>query len=265
MRCNWRLLMSGCVVAAVCIGMAGSANADWAAYNDTGWKTGQTGGNITKYTSPNGGSGLPSSGLLKDWSTGQDTSVTLAVTGGDYNGTTQGDHGGSLAGDALAVFGGKVDPVGTISYIDAAGSNLVFTFTGMNAAKQYNLVHFAHRGNAAYGWLRSALNTISSADSFTNSSSVATDNNGNPLFSGPGDASTRLPADNPNGYIARFIDIDPGTNGTVVLTVSWDGEAGSEYKGKYSNALMLQEVPEPATLSLLALGGLTLGLRRRRR
>ncbi len=33
----------------------------------------------------------------------------------------------------------------------------------------------------------------------------------------------------------------PGIDGKVVLTISWDGTPGYEYKGKYANAVMLQE------------------------
>ncbi len=52
-------------------------------YNDLAWGTGQLETNITKITSPNGGSGLPSSGQLVDSSTGNPTPVTLTVTGGN--------------------------------------------------------------------------------------------------------------------------------------------------------------------------------------
>jgi hypothetical protein len=41
--------------------------------------------------------------------------------------------------------------------------------------------------------------------------------------------------------VARFVDIDPGSDGKIVLTISFDGTAGSEYSGKYGNAVMLQE------------------------
>ena len=67
------------------------------------------------------------------------------------------------------------------------------------------------------GWDRAFLVTISGADAFTNQSSVATDNpeagSSGAIFYGPGDDSTRLPADNDNGYVARFTDIDPGADG----------------------------------------------------
>ncbi len=83
--------------------------------------------------------------------------------------------------------------------------------------------------------------TISGQGAFTNTSSGGTDNVGAPLFDGPGDTSTRLPADNDNGYVGRFSNIDPGSDGAVVLTISFDGTAGSAFKGKYGSAVRLQE------------------------
>jgi hypothetical protein len=79
---------------------------------------------------------------------------------------------------------------------------------------------------------------------FTNTSSAATDNPSEPgcvLFTGLMDPSTRLPADNDKEYVARFVDINPGNDGQIVLTISFDGTPGNEFKGKYGNAVMLQE------------------------
>ena len=59
------------------------------------------------------------------------------------------------------------------------------------------------------------------------------------LFTGPNDTSTRLPADNDNGYVARFSNIDLGSDGVVVLTVSYDGT--DPFTGKYGSAVRLQE------------------------
>ncbi len=216
-------------------------------YNDLAWGTGQLEGNTTKITSPNGGSGLPSSGTLVDFATGNPTAVTLTITGGFYNGgagqATQGAN--PVSGDASSIFNGKVSGLGVLSYIDSAGSNLVLTFTDMDPNKLYDLTYFAHRNNN--GWDRASLVTISGQDSFTNVSSVATDNPdttnypGGVLFTGPTSTSTRLPADNDNGYVARFGSIDPGSNGEVVLTISFDGSVGEQFKGKYGSAIRLIE------------------------
>ncbi len=215
------------------------------AYNDLAWATGQLEGNTTKISSPNGGTGLPSSGKLVNFDTGDETNITLSVTGGNYNGgSTQSGQGPYPAQgtEAYDIFSGKVSGQGHISYQQIAppAGNLVLTLTGMSPANTYNIVLYGHRDN--YAWLRASLNTISGADAFTNNSSVATDNNGQPLFSGPDDASTRMPSDNDNGYVTRFDNVAPGSDGQIVLTISFDGDPGSLYKGKYASALMVQEL-----------------------
>ncbi len=214
------------------------------AYNDLAWGSGQLTSNITTITSPNGGSGLNSSGKLLNFATGLPTQVTLTVTGGSYSGVAQAGHGADpVSGtDAHSLFNGKVSGQGAISYIDQAGSSLVLTFTGMDPSKAYDLAYYAHRNN--YGWDRASLATLSGQNNFTNISSVATDNPneaGGVLFTGPADPSTRLPADNDNGYVARFSNIDPGGDGQVVLTISFDGPVPSQFKGKYGSAVRLQE------------------------
>ena len=211
------------------------------AYNDLAWGTGQLSSNITRITSPNGGSGLPSSGQLLDHATGLPTPVSLTVAGGSFVGDAQAAHGANpITGDAFALFNGKVNGQGALSYINQAGSALVLTFTGLDPSKVYDLAYFAHRNN--YAWSRASLVTLSGQAALTNSSSAATDNpneSGGVLFTGPTDASTRLPADNDNGYVARFSNIAPGSDGRVVLTISYDGT--SPFKGKYGSAVRLQE------------------------
>jgi hypothetical protein len=216
------------------------------AYNDLAWGTGQLTTNITRITSPNGGSGLPSTGQLVDFATGTPTPVRLTVTGGEFLGDSQSGHGANPAtGDAFTLFNGKVSGQGTISYINQADSSLVLTFTGLDAGKAYDLAYFAHRNN--YAWNRAARVTLSGAAAFTNQSSAATDNPdtanypGGVLFTGPTSPSTRLPADNDKGYVARFTRINPGSDGAFVLTISWEGTPGFEYTGKYGSAIRLVE------------------------
>jgi len=216
------------------------------AYNDLAWGMGQLDTNITRYTSPSGGSGLASSGLLVDHATGNVTGVTLKVTGGDFRGTihaTQGEEPNT--GDAL-LFNGIVSGLGVLAYINDINDSQVLTFTGLDSSKTYEVVFTAHRDK--YAWDRASLVTLTGADAFTNQSSVATDNpneGDGVLFSGQMDDSTRLPSDNDKGYVARFTGINPGSDGTVVLTISFDGEGASQYKGKYGSAVMFKEYMGP--------------------
>jgi hypothetical protein len=210
------------------------------AYNDLAWGTGQLSSNITTITSPNGGSGLPSSGQLLDFGTGLPSPVSLTVTGGSFIGDGQAAQGANPASgtDAHALFNGIVSGQGAISYINQAGSSLVLTFTGLDPSKVYDLAYFAHRNN--YAWDRASLVTLSGTAGRTNISSVASDNPvGGVIFSGSGDNSTRLPADNDNGYVARWNNVTSGSDGVVVLTVSYDGT--DPFTGKHGSAVRLQE------------------------
>ena len=167
------------------------------------------------------------------------------MTGGTFNGGDQATQGVATAVGDAAIFNGKLSPQGAISYqsgVAPPARNLILTLTGMDSTKTYNLAFYGDRGSSSYGWERACLATLSSADAFTNQSSTGTDNNGNPLFSGPSDDSTRLPPYNSvSGYVARFTDINPGSDGQVVLTISFDG-TGTTYAGKYASALMLEQV-----------------------
>ena len=243
-RTSWWVV--GSIATAVLAMGTGSmaAAAGFTAYNDLAWGTGQLETNITKITSPNGGSGLPSTGLLKDFTTGLDTGVTLTVTGGSFDGTAQATQGADpTIGDGFTIFNGKVNGLGAISY---DGNSLVLTFSGLNPGKTYDLSFFAHRNN--YAWDRASLVTLSgTVGSPMNTSSVATDNPdtvtypGGVLFTGPTSLSTRLPADNDNGYVARWGEVNSGSDGIVVLTISFAGTSGNEGLGKYASAVRLIE------------------------
>ena len=217
-------------------------------YNDLAWGVGQLETNITKITSPNGGSGLPSTGQLVDFNNGNPTQVTLTVTGGSYDGTTDATRGATpTIGDAFNIFDGKVDGLGVISYIDQMGSNLVLTFTNMNPSKVYDLTFYGHRN--ANGWDRAAKVRIVGADAFINKSSFATDhplNAGGVLYFDVNDDSTQVPSDNDNGYVARYSNVNPGIDGTVVLQIEFDGILAEQYKGKYASAIRLIETSPAA-------------------
>jgi hypothetical protein len=224
------------------------------AYNDLAWGTGQLDTNITVFTAPSRGSGLPSSGPLVDFQSGALTGVTVTVTGGRFVGDTQAAHGAdALSGtEAFNIFDGRVSTQGTISYVDAANSPLILRFQGMSPTRQYDLDFHSHRDK--YAWDRASLVEISGADAFRNRSSNALDDNSDPLFLSPLDPTTRLPADNDAGYVATFEDIDPGSDGEFVVAVRWDGsDPASAYKGKYASAFRLVEhsatppTPTPAT------------------
>jgi len=174
-----------------------------------------------------------------DFSTGLPTAVSLEVLGGEFIPLNATQGANPTTGDAFTLFNGKVSGQGAISYVNDVNNSLILIFTNLLPSKVYDLAYFAHRNN--YAWDRASLVTLSGQDAFTNTSSVGIDNLGAPLFSGPSDPSTRLPADNDPGYVARFSNIDPGPDGTVLLTISFDGAVASQYLGKYGSAVRLVE------------------------
>jgi hypothetical protein len=243
--------LMGSLVALTFLGSGSLAGAQGVtSYNDLAWDTGQLATNITTFTSPNGGSGLLDFGPLVDFATGDSTNVILTITGGDFIGAGQAAQGADpTTGDAFDAFDGKVNGLGVLSYIDADGSDLVLTFTGLDQNKVYDLTFFADRNADFSGdaWGRASLVTLSGQDVFVNTSSVATDNPditnfpGGVLFTGPTSPTTRMPANNNNGYVARFSQITSGSDGEVVLTISFDGILAEEFRGKYGSAIRLIE------------------------
>jgi hypothetical protein len=216
------------------------------AYNDFAWAAPQLQNNITTITSPNLFS-LPETGFVVDYATGSETNVRMTVSGGKIDGTAQLTmHGADVVPgtDAYDVFFAKVSTIGTMSY-EAAVPLAEIAFSGLVPGRCYELVFYANRSTTTYGWDRASRIVLVGADSFTNQSSVATDNPdpvwGGALFAGPDAAETRLPADNDNGYVARFVDVDAGEDGALRLQIVWDGASTEQYNGKYANALMLAE------------------------
>jgi uncharacterized repeat protein (TIGR02543 family) len=198
---------------------------------------------ITTFTTPVGGSGLPNVGYLVNYQTGEATPVQLSVSGGIFSGKQDAWLGEEPAEntDAADVFGGIVQCRGAISFVDSPSDELKLDFSGLNPGKVYTVVFYSNRNE--FGWVRSSLVTLSGADSFLNLSSVGSDELGNPLFNGNFSPNTRLPADNTTtGYVAKFANIAPGSDGSIALSVRFSGKIGNEYKGKYGSTVMLQEI-----------------------
>lgn len=216
-------------------------------YNDFGWGVDQLVSGISRITSPNSDSGFPSTRLLRSYPTGTDLGTTLTITGGSFTvgvdscgtGTSTCRSDVLTTGPAFAIFDGIVDTLGSISYVNSASpdGDLVLSFSGADPSGLFEVVYYWNRG--LYGWARSALVTLSEARAFENTSTADMDDTATPVFSGPSDPSTRIPADNPNGHVVRFTNISPSTTGTFVITVSSDT---SETRGKYANALMVQRL-----------------------
>jgi len=216
---------------------------NFVAYNDLAWFSGQPSGNITTFTTTNGfPAGVPSGGLV-DYLTGQTLTAQLTVDGGSGVFASQGLHP-APGTDAYAVFEGKLDATGTISY---GTEDLVLTLSALDPAVLYELVLYSDRNNPAYVGVdaRNQYATLEGAAGYVNASSPGT----TVTTDSTTDDTTVYNAgyNSGNGYVTRFTDIAPGGDGTVVLRLKRD--AGNNYY-TYANALMLiagdAEPPAPS-------------------
>jgi len=205
----------------------------WTAYNDLGGPVGPSSGNVTNYTSI---TGETSEGYLVDYADGSAVSAYLSVAG-DLNSHSGQGAMSNEGTDAYDIFYGKIDAYGPLGYDTG---NHVFTFTGLDPDKKYRFVHFGNRAEAAYTDRFSEIE-ISDVDSFNTDSSAGVTLS---TTTTAGDTAEYCTGHNTvNGYVAGWTDINPGSDGDMVITVR-DGTH------EYSNAIMLQELATAAGASI---------------
>ena len=221
-----------------------SAANDHAATDPEGLSVMYLGTNVTTFGIGTNYSGA-TSGQLIDQATGATTGVTLTLTQntsipanwnaaiGDSNSWSGGytPHAGT---DARLTFGGIADVTGVVYYGASMGWWVDATFTGLNPAKKYTFATTAARSNASYT-TRYTLFTMSGVDSATNASTSGVQvYNSDPLqvYFNTGDNHTA-------GYVARWTDINPGSDGT--FTVRAQALPTGGYQAYAFSVLMLQE------------------------
>jgi hypothetical protein len=181
--------------------------------------------------------------------------------------------------DADTLLQSKMNLHGFIRYGAASGWWVDFTFTGLNPNKVYEFAGSANRfkpgggnpTNENFYATRLSRITIVGADSFVNSSTTtasAVAGIPTPTIGTDVMANDKYVVDfggnYTNGYAAHFTNINPGSDGTFTIRVQADSIATAEQSKAYGFAgIKLAETPEPATMTLLAIGGL-IALKRRR-
>jgi hypothetical protein len=148
----------------------------WVAYNDSAAAYPTDASKITEISI----SGT-TSGLLKNYDTGEDTTVTATFTSqGNLTNSTGNGAEPDAGTDAYDIFSGKVNMAGVVACTDqaspACADNTWFmdlTFTGLDPTQTYSFATTTVRdGDSANYGARNALFTISDIDSATNASSA---------------------------------------------------------------------------------------------
>jgi uncharacterized repeat protein (TIGR02543 family) len=195
----------------------------WIAYNDCAYIDGQTTANITTYEGYTNGA----SGLLKKYSDGINTAVTMTVvTSGTVDEQISSDYIGAETNsgtDTYDTFHDYVNMVGGIR-LGAADSYIDITFTGLNPGDVYSFATTANRANSDADYLtRITEFTISDTDAATNSSTSGVTVNSNESVSFCTGYNTV------NGYVARWTNIQPGSDGDFTVRFSVDTENSNTY------------------------------------
>jgi len=218
-------------------------------YTDTNVTTigiGVVSGDSATYT---GGSAYPNtSGELLDHATGNPTGITATFSENSATNvqwqpqvasTWTGGYDTAVGTDAHDTFGGIADMTGT-TYYGAAGWWVDLTLTGLDPAATYTFATSATRSQAnttsTAGYTdRTSVYTLSGVDASTNvSTSGVTEVT-------PTSVSFVTGNNHAEGYVARWTDIDPGADGTIVIRVEADSGAPDGRKAYTFDVFQLVE------------------------
>jgi len=213
-------------------GTASETTSDWVAFNDVVWATGQPSTNITTFTIPGEGT---STGTLIDYNTGNPTPASVTITaGGSPVFETSSQYGGSESNsdtDAYQTFHGIADMAGLIRY-GSSGWYVEMAFSGLDPGGSYTFATTANRAGSSY--TRNSRFTISGVDSAVNASSPGVNEiNNESVYFNTGYNTIE-------GYVARWNEIDPGTDGEFKVRV--EAQSGTEAYGP-SVFMLAAEVP----------------------
>ncbi len=184
-------------------------------------------------------------------SNGVPTNIDLtvsAVSGQGDNGPrleSGGHNVGVLSGDALA-YGFDIAAQDSLFGRTSGGTvrpTITVTLSDLDPQLIYNFVGFA---------ARNAINP------------PVDDRSGNYSFVGANSGSADLNASNNESDVFIVNGIVPDANNQIILTISPSASNNNSSGLFYINALRIEAVPEPGSLTLLGLGGLACFGRRRR-
>ena len=196
---------------------------EWVAYNDMNTLGGEANPeNVTEYE-------YDESGPLTDFATGVILPAMVTASTTTPDGPDQFDDGGpvDIGTDAFAAFDGFVDLTGG-DQLDA-GEESTLTFSGLDPAVEYAVTLSANRDNPDYAENRWARVAIGGAEAAISASSAGVHEN-------PDDSVSFSIGDNSaNGYVARWVGINPGADGEFTITTTWDQLLGTVPAGTSPN------------------------------
>jgi hypothetical protein len=203
------------------------SRADFSAFNDLAWSTGQWQTAITKYA-PGG----TTNGVLVSHPGGSASSVRVVVSGAA--GTAVYLERIPSGSDADASFVGKVSCSNGIYW---SAGDITLTFTGLNPARQYEFAAFSSRGSTCDLYSnRFTLATLADVSAFLNRSSTGAVVSTSVMSND----TTRIVGGNLSGFIYKYTAIEPGTDGD--MQVRFRPYANPGYStNAYLNAFMLME------------------------
>ncbi|MFC1792997.1 lamin tail domain-containing protein, partial [Planctomycetota bacterium] len=201
---------------------AGTARAEWVAYNDNLREAGDsTAANVTGWTIHNNDR-AHSTGRLKNFETGSEAGMpTVTFTMGEAGlSVSGGGAGGNPAPgtEAYEIFNNIIDFGPNNIYYGGNGWWVEIEFTGLNPAKTYTFVGTAIR-STNYP-TRVTLVTISDAVDYVNNSSDG-------IVERNEDQSKFLAGNNSiTGYVIRWDQIVPSASGSFTIRAEADPESG---------------------------------------
>ena len=224
------------------VGVTGTAStpmSGWVAYNDCAWASGQLNTNITLYTIPSGGT---ASGLLVDYTTGEDTPVTATITASGSPSIQTGTYGGSetdAGTDAYEAFHGFVDMPGVVQYGGSSGWWVEVTFTDLDPENTYAFVTSANRDGDYTD--RFTKFTLLDADAASNTSSSGVTISTTTFAD---DTTVFNTGENTSeGYVASWEEIDPGEDGDFTVRAECNSSPPSYKAYAFSVFKLAEEAP----------------------